>query len=427
VIDMKMEIKMETVVKRFRDYISFNTQSDEANDKECPSTQGQMVLAEHLAEELRSIGLTEVTVDEHAYVVATLPANDDGDAPVVGFISHLDTSPDAAGGPIHEQIIRAYPGGDIVLNKEKNIVFSVADFPGIERYKGQDIMMTDGTTLLGADDKAGVTAIVSAAEYLMAHPEIRHGKIRLGFTPDEETGRSADRFDVKAFGADFAYTVDGGELGGLEYENFNAANPTIVFHGRSVHTGDAKGKMKNAVSMAAEWQQMLPAGEKPEYTEGHEGFFHVHTIHGGVEMVTMEMLVRDHDRAHFERRKALLDDMAAFFNKKYGEGSVEVHHRDVYYNMLEKIEDGNLYVVELARAAMEEVGVEPDVQPIRGGTDGARLSFMGLPCPNLFTGGANFHGRFEYLPLSSLQKAAEVVLAIMIKAGEQCKAVNERK
>lgn len=424
---MKMEIKMETVVKRFRDYISFNTQSDEANDKECPSTQGQMVLAEHLAEELRSIGLTEVTVDEHAYVMATLPANDDGDAPVVGFISHLDTSPDAAGGPIYEQIIRAYPGGDIVLNKEKNIVFSVADFPGIERYKGQDIMMTDGTTLLGADDKAGVTAIVSAAEYLMAHPEIRHGKIRLGFTPDEETGRSADRFDVKAFGADFAYTVDGGELGGLEYENFNAANPTIVFHGRSVHTGDAKGKMKNAVSMAAEWQQMLPAGEKPEYTEGHEGFFHVHTIHGGVEMVTMEMLVRDHDRAHFERRKALLDDMAAFFNKKYGEGSVEVHHRDVYYNMLEKIEDGNLYVVELARAAMEEVGVEPDVQPIRGGTDGARLSFMGLPCPNLFTGGANFHGRFEYLPLPSLQKAAEVVLAIMIKAGEQCKAVNERK
>lgn len=424
---MKMEIKMETVVKRFRDYISFNTQSDEANDKECPSTQGQMVLAEHLAEELRSIGLTEVTVDEHAYVMATMPANDDGDAPVVGFISHLDTSPDAAGGPIYEQIIRAYPGGDIVLNKEKNIVFSVADFPGIERYKGQDIMMTDGTTLLGADDKAGVTAIVSAAEYLMAHPEIRHGKIRLGFTPDEETGRSADRFDVKAFGADFAYTVDGGELGGLEYENFNAANPTIVFHGRSVHTGDAKGKMKNAVSMAAEWQQMLPAGEKPEYTEGHEGFFHVHTIHGGVEMVTMEMLVRDHDRAHFERRKALLDDMAAFFNKKYGEGSVEVHHRDVYYNMLEKIEDGNLYVVELARAAMEEVGVEPDVQPIRGGTDGARLSFMGLPCPNLFTGGANFHGRFEYLPLPSLQKAAEVVLAIMIKAGEQCKAVNERK
>ncbi len=417
---MTMEIKMETVVKRFRDYISFNTQSDEANDKECPSTPGQMVLAKHLADELRSIGLTEVTVDEHGYVMATLLANNGGDGPVVGFISHLDTSPDASGGPIHEQIIHAYPGGDIVLNKEKGIVFSVADFPGIERYKGQDIMMTDGTTLLGADDKAGVTAIVSAAEYLMAHPEISHGKIRLGFTPDEETGRSADRFDVKAFGADFAYTVDGGEIGGLEYENFNAANPTILFHGRSVHTGDAKGKMKNAVSMAAEWQQMLPAGEKPEYTEGHEGFFHVHTVAGSVELVTMEMLVRDHDRAHFERRKALLDDMAAFFNKKYGEGSVEVHHRDVYYNMLEKIEDGNLYVVELAREAMEEIGIEPDVQPIRGGTDGARLSFMGLPCPNLFTGGANFHGRFEYLPLPSLKKAAELVLAIMVKAAS-CK------
>lgn len=417
---MTMEIEMETVVKRFRDYISFNTQSDEANDKECPSTPGQMVLAKHLADELRSIGLTEVTVDEHGYVMATLPANNGDDSPVVGFISHLDTSPDATGGPIHEQIIHAYAGGDIVLNEEKGIVFSVADFPGIERYKGQDIMMTDGTTLLGADDKAGVTAIVSAAEYLMAHPEISHGKIRLGFTPDEETGRSADRFDVKAFGADFAYTVDGGEIGGLEYENFNAANPTILFHGRSVHTGDAKGKMKNAVSMAAEWQQMLPAGEKPEYTEGHEGFFHVHTVAGSVELVTMEMLVRDHDRAHFERRKALLDDMAAFFNKKYGEGSVEVHHRDVYYNMLEKIEDGNLYVVELAREAMEEIGIEPDVQPIRGGTDGARLSFMGLPCPNLFTGGANFHGRFEYLPLPSLKKAAELVLAIMVKAAS-CK------
>ena len=398
---MKMEMNMETLVKRFRDYISFNTQSDEENDKECPSTPGQMVLAKHLAEELKALGLADVTLDEHGYIMATLPANGCEDAPVVGFISHMDTSPDAAGGPIHE----------------KNIIFSTKDYPGIEKYKGQDIMMTDGTTLLGADDKAGVTAIVSAAEYLLQHPEIQHGKIRLGFTPDEETGRSADRFDVKAFGADFAYTVDGGELGGLEYENFNAANPTIVFHGRSSHTGDAKGKMKNAVTMAAEWQQMLPAGEKPEYTEGHEGFFHVHTIKGGVEEVTLGMLVRDHDRAKFEQRKALLDDMAAFFNKKYGEGSVEVQHHDVYYNMLEKIEDGNMYIVELARQAMEAAGVTPDVEPIRGGTDGARLSFMGLPCPNLFTGGANFHGRFEYLPLQSLKKSAEVVLSIMVKAG----------
>ncbi len=414
---MTMEIDMETLIKRFRDYISFNTQSDEENDKECPSTPGQMVLAKHLAAELEEIGLEDVTLDEHGYIMATLPANGQQEAPVVGFISHMDTSPDAAGGPIHEQIIRNYAGGDIVLNPEKHIVFSTADYPGIEKYKGQDIMMTDGTTLLGADDKAGVTAIVSAAEYLLQHPEIQHGKIRLGFTPDEETGRSADRFDVRKFAADFAYTVDGGELGGLEYENFNAANPTIVFHGRSSHTGDAKGKMKNAVTMAAEWQQMLPAGEKPEYTEGHEGFFHVHTIKGGVEEVTMGMLVRDHDKEKFAKRKALLDDMAAFFNQKYGEGSVEVQHHDVYYNMLEKIEDGNLYIVDLAREAMEEAGVKPDIEPIRGGTDGARLSFMGLPCPNLFTGGANFHGRFEYLPLQSLQKAAETVLHIMVKAG----------
>lgn len=415
---MTMEIEMETVVKRFRDYISFNTQSDEANDKECPSTPGQMVLAKHLADELRSIGLTEVTVDEHGYVMATLPANNGDDSPVVGFISHLDTSPDAAGGPIHEQIIHAYAGGDIVLNEEKGIVFSVADFPGIERYKGQDIMMTDGTTLLGADDKAGVTAIVSAAEYLMAHPEISHGKIRLGFTPDEETGRSADRFDVKAFGADFAYTVDGGEIGGLEYENFNAANPTILFHGRSVHTGDAKGKMKNAVSMAAEWQQMLPAGEKPEYTEGYEGFFHVYKISGGVETCTMHMLVRDHDRAKFEERKAFLNKLAAFFNERYGAGTVEVTPHDVYYNMREKIEDGNMYVVDLAKEAMREAGIEPVISPVRGGTDGSQLSFRGLPCPNLFTGGLNYHGRYEYLPLPSLKAAAETTLHLMVLAGK---------
>ena len=415
---MTMEIEMETVVKRFRDYISFNTQSDEANDKECPSTPGQMVLAKHLADELRSIGLTEVTVDEHGYVMATLPANNGDDSPVVGFISHLDTSPDAAGGPIHEQIIHAYAGGDIVLNEEKGIVFSVADFPGIERYKGQDIMMTDGTTLLGADDKAGVTAIVSAAEYLMAHPEISHGKIRLGFTPDEETGRSAAKFDVEKFGADFAYTVDGGEIGGLEYENFNAANPVITFHGVSVHTGDAKGKMVNALTLASEWQQMLPAGEKPEYTEGYEGFFHVYKLEGGCEEAVMHMLVRDHDKAKFEARKALLDKMAAFFNERYGEGTVEIAPHDVYYNMLEKIEDGNMYVVELAKQAMRTQGIEPDIQPIRGGTDGAQLSFRGLPCPNLFTGGANFHGRFEYLPLPSLQAAADTTLQIMVDAGQ---------
>lgn len=407
-----MELDMDVMVKRFKDYISFDTQSDEENDKACPSTPGQMVLSKHLAEELKAIGLTEVDLDNHGYVMATLPANGADDAPVVGFIAHVDTSPDAAGGPIKPQIVKEYDGKDIVLNENGPIVFKVKDFPEVLKYKGQDIMFTDGTTLLGADDKAGVTAIVSAMEYLVNHPEIKHGKIRVGFTPDEETGRSADLFDVKKFGADFAYTIDGGELGGLEYENFNAANPVITFQGRSVHTGDAKGKMINAITLAAEWQQLLPAGDKPEYTEGHEGFFHVYKIAGGVEKCTMNMLVRDHSRQKFEQRKAYLESMADFFNKKYGEGTVTVTPHDVYYNMLEKIEDGNMYVVELAKQAMEAAGVTPDVQPIRGGTDGARLSFMGLPCPNIFTGGANFHGRFEYLPLNSLKKAGETVLGI---------------
>ena len=407
-----MELDMDVMVKRFKDYISFDTKSDEENDKVCPSTPGQLVLAKHLAEELKAIGLTEVELDNHGYVMATLPANGAMDAPVVGFIAHVDTSPDAAGGPIKPQIVKNYDGKDIVLNENGPIVFSTKDFPEVLKYQGQDIMFTDGTTLLGADDKAGVTAIVSAMEYLVKHPEVKHGKIRVGFTPDEETGRSADRFDVEKFGADFAYTIDGGEIGGLEYENFNAANPVITFHGRSVHTGDAKGKMINAITLASEWQQMLPAGDKPEYTEGYEGFFHVYKITGGVETCTMNMLVRDHSRQKFEARKAYLNNMAAFFNQKYGEGTVVVTPHDVYYNMLEKIEDGNMYVVELAKQAMEAAGVKPDVQPIRGGTDGARLSFMGLPCPNIFTGGANFHGRFEYLPLNSLKKAGETVLGI---------------
>ncbi|MBE6074019.1 MAG: peptidase T [Selenomonas ruminantium] len=411
-----MELEMDVLVKRFKDYISFDTQSDEENDKVCPSTPGQLVLAKHLAEELKEIGLTEVELDNHGYIMATLPANGIEDAPVVGFIAHVDTSPDASGADIKPQIIKNYDGKDVVLNENGPIVFSTKDFPEVLKYKGQDIMFTDGTTLLGADDKAGVTAIVSAMEYLVKHPEIKHGKIRVGFTPDEEVGRSADRFDVEKFAADFAYTIDGGELGGLEYENFNAANPTITFHGRSMHTGSAKGKMINALSVAAEWQQMLPAGEKPEYTEGYEGFYQVHKLEGGVEKCTMHMLIRDHDRQKFEARKAMLQTIADFLNAKYGEGTVEITPHDVYYNMLEKIADGNMYVVELAKRAMEGCGVTPDVQPIRGGTDGARLSFMGLPCPNIFTGGANFHGRFEYLPLNSLKKAGETVLGIAVGA-----------
>lgn len=412
-----MEISMDILVNRFKDYVSFDTQSSEENGQVCPSTPGQLVLAKHLAEELKSLGLEEVTLDNHGYIMATLPANGCEGAPVVGFISHMDTSPDASGANIRPQIVENYDGEDIILNKDQDIRLSPKNFPSLLKYKGQSLMTTDGTTLLGADDKAGVTAIVSAAEYLLKHQEVKHGKIRLGFTPDEETGHSADRFDVKAFGADFAYTVDGDELGSLEYENFNAANATITFKGRSVHTGDAKGKMINANTIACEWQQMLPAGERPEYTEGYEGFYHVHKVSGDVEMVTMMMLIRDHDKNKFARRKAYLDELAAMLNKKYGEGTVTVDCKDMYLNMKEKMEEA-MYVVELAEKAMASVDVRPIVKPIRGGTDGARLSFMGLPCPNLFTGGTNFHGRFEYLPLQSLQKAAETVLAIMIMAGE---------
>ena len=415
---MELELSMETLVKRFKDYISYNTQSDEDNDKECPSTPGQMVFAKHLAEELKDIGLSDVTLDAHGYIMATLPANDGGAGKTIGFISHLDTAPDAPGGPMHPRIVKDYDGKDIVLNEKENVVLSPNEFPELLDYKGQDIMVTDGMTLLGADDKAGLTAIVTAAEYLVKHPDIKHGTIRIGVTPDEETGRSATLFDVEKFGADFAYTVDGGAIGGLEYETFNAANPIITFHGRSVHTGDAKGKMLNALTLAAEWQSLLPAGEKPEYTEGYEGFFHVYKISGGVETCTMHMLVRDHDRAKFEERKAFLNKLAAFFNERYGAGTVEVTPHDVYYNMREKIEDGNMYVVDLAKEAMREAGIEPVISPVRGGTDGSQLSFRGLPCPNLFTGGLNYHGRYEYLPLPSLKAAAETTLHLMVLAGK---------
>lgn len=410
-------IDRDILVNRFMKYVSFDTQSDEDNNTVCPSTKRQTVLAQYLAEELRRIGLSDVSLDEHGYVMATLPANGAEQAPVVGFISHLDTSPDAPGGPVKPRIVTDYDGGDIVLNQEEKIILSPQDFPGLLAYTGQDIMVTDGKTLLGADDKAGVTAIVSAAEYLLQHRDIPHGTVRIGFTPDEETGRSALLFDVAKFAADFAYTVDGGELGGLEYENFNAANPVITIYGRSVHTGDAKGKMVNAISLASKWQQMLPAGEKPEYTEDREGFFHVYKISGGVEQCTLHMLVRDHDRKRFEERKEYLRNMARFFNETYGDHTVDIKEHDVYYNMLDVIRNGHMDVVDLAKDAMKAVGVTPVVAPIRGGTDGAQLSFRGLPCPNLFTGGANFHGRFEYLPLDSLKKSCETVIEIIKLAG----------
>ena len=400
----------DALINRFLKYVSFDTQSDEENDAVCPSTPGQLVLSKALADELNGLGLTDVSIDDHGYVMATLPANG-VDGPVVGFISHVDTSPDASGKDI--KVVRKdnYDGKDIVLNEEKNIVFSTEAFPEILKYKGQDILFTDGTTLLGADDKAGVTAIVSAVEYLIQHPEIKHGKIRVGFTPDEETGRSAALFDVEKFGAHFAYTVDGGELGGLEYENFNAANWTITFHGRSVHTGDAKGKMRNALTMASEWQQLLPAGEKPEYTEGHEGFFHVYKVNGDVETCTMHLLIRDHDRKLFEEKKELLRTLVDKMNEAHP-GCAHLELRDQYYNMREIVEPQK-HIVDLAFEAMTSVGVEPIVKPIRGGTDGARLSFMGLPCPNIFAGGLNFHGRYEFLPVRSLEKSMETVIKII--------------
>lgn len=411
-----MQIAMEQLLSRFEKYISFDTQSAEEKMDICPSTSGQMIFARALAAELRELGLSEVTLDDHGYLMATLPANGGGQAPVVGFIAHIDTSPDAAGGPVRPRVVTAYDGGDIVLNAAQGIVLSPREFPELAAYRGQDILVTDGMTLLGADDKAGITAIVSAAEYLLCHPEIRHGKIRLAFTPDEETGRSALRFDVEKFAAAFAYTVDGGAIGGLEYETFNASNPVVIFHGCNVHTGDAKGKMRNALSMAAKWQAMLPEGEKPEYTEGREGFFHVYKLEGTVERCTMHMLVRDHDRKRFEARKAYLAHLADCFNVSYGAETVELTMPDVYYNMRDKIMPAHEQVVALAARAMREAGVEPAVMPIRGGTDGAQLSYRGLPCPNIFTGGLNYHSRYEYLPLPSLKAAAETVLHLMVDA-----------
>lgn len=409
-------MSQELLVRRFLDYASYNTQSSE-NSESCPSTPNQLELGRHLVNELRTLGAKDACLDENGYVTATIPDNGAPEAPVLGLIAHLDTSPDAPGGPVKARLVRTYDGGDIVLNEKENIVLSPTDYPELLRYRCGDILVTDGTTLLGADDKAGVTAIVSAAEYLLHHPEIRHGKIRIGITPDEEIGRGTSHFDVASFGADFAYTVDGGAIGGMEYENFNAANATITIKGRSSHTGDAKGKMKNAAGIAAEFQQMLPAGEKPEFTERYEGFFHVAHVTATTEEAEIMILVRDFDREGFARRKALLQQIADFLNVKYGEGTVTVDSHDVYYNMKEKI---TLVpqLVTLADEAMRKVGVKPVHAPIRGGTDGAVLTYRGLPCPNLFSGGENYHSRFEYLPVYSLQKAAETVLQIMQDAAE---------
>ena len=400
---------MEKLLDRFLHYVSFDTQSDELTNM-TPSTPGQMIFARELEKELRQIGLTEIALDENGYLMATLPANSDKLLPTVGFIAHLDTSPDCSGRKVSPRIVEKYDGGDIVLNADDNVVLRPDEFPELLHYTGQDIVVTDGKTLLGADDKAGVAEIVSAMEYLLAHPEIKHGRIRIGFTPDEEIGQGADKFDVKRFDAAWAYTMDGGEIGELEYENFNAASARITFKGRNVHPGYAKHKMINALRVAAQYAIMLPRWETPEHTEGYEGFYHLISCEGTVEKTVLGYIIRDHDRDRFERRKKEFEHLVRKINKEFPDcASLEI--KDQYYNMREKIEPV-MHIIDLAKEAMTNVGVTPVVVPVRGGTDGARLSFEGLPCPNIFAGGVNFHGRYEFVPMPSMVKARDVIVEI---------------
>lgn len=399
-----------TVVDRFLDYVKFDTQSDELTNL-TPSTPGQMIFAQHLEQILQSMGLKDISLDENGYLMATLPGNSPkGDLPVVGFIAHLDTSPDMSGRHVNPRIVKNYDGGDIMLNAENNIVLSPAEFPELNHYKGQDLIVTDGTTLLGADDKAGIAEIITAVDYLMNHPEIKHGDIRIAFNPDEEIGQGAHKFDVKRFGADWAYTMDGGEIGELEYENFNAAVARVTFTGRNVHPGYAKHKMINSIRIANQFAIMLPRWETPEHTEGYEGFYHLISIEGTVEKTTLTYIIRDHDRDRFERRKKEFEHLTRKINHEFpGVASLDI--KDQYYNMREKIEPVK-HIIDIAIKAMELAGVEPKVVPIRGGTDGAQLSFKGLPCPNIFAGGLNFHGRYEFVPIPSMEKASQVIVEI---------------
>lgn len=398
------------VLERFLKYVSYETQSDETT-RVTPSTPGQLVLAKEIAKELEALGLEDVSVDEKSYVMATLPANTPKQhVPAIGFIAHLDTSPDMSGKDVKPRIV-SYKGGDIILNEKENIVLSPVMFPELNDYKGQDIIVTDGTTLLGADDKAGVAAIISAVAYLKQHPEIEHGKVRIGFTPDEEIGEGPNHFDVKKFGCDWGYTIDGGEIGELEYENFNAAAAKLTFKGLNVHPGYAKDKMLNASLLAMEFAGWLPADQRPEHTGGYDGFFHLTNVSGTVEEASLSYIIRDHNRALFEEKKALISSLVGRMNAKHL-GSTKLELKDQYYNMKEMVEP-HKEIIDIAYEAMTEAGVTPKVKPIRGGTDGARLSFMGLPCPNLFAGGLNFHGRYEFLPIRSLEKSMETVIKII--------------
>lgn len=401
---------MEKVTDRFLRYVQIDTQSDEEGTG-TPTTEKQHELARLLVEELTKMGAEEITYDkEHCYVYASIPATEGMEKkPVMGFISHMDTSPAVSGANVRPRIITAYDGKDIVLNSGLGIVMKTADFPELKEYQGKSLIVTDGTTLLGADDKAGVAEIMTMAEYLLSHRDVPHGKLRIGFTPDEEVGAGADHFDVELFSADCAYTVDGGKLGELEYENFNAAGARVTFHGRSVHPGDAKNKMKNALLTAMEFQGMLPVSENPMYTEKYEGFYHLDALNGDIERAVADYIIRDHSKEKFEQKKALFEKAGAFLNEKYGGGTVEIELKDSYYNMKEIIED-HMELIDHAMEAMREAGVEPVVVPIRGGTDGARLSYMGLPCPNLCTGGHNFHGRFEYICIESMEAVVRILL-----------------
>lgn len=399
------------IVERFLKYVEFETTSDE-NTGTTPSTPGQMVFANYLVEELKRIGLTDAAVDDNGYVFATLDANTDHPKPTIGFIAHVDTSPDMSGKNVKPRIVEHYDGGDILLNSDDACVLSPRQFPELVQYTGQDLIVTDGRTLLGADDKAGIAEIMTAMEYLVQHPEVKHGRVRVAFTPDEEIGQGPHHFDVDKFGADWAYTMDGGEIGELEYENFNAAAAKVTIRGCNVHPGYAKNKMLNSMLVAQQFAAMLPPTETPEQTEGYEGFFHLVGMNGTVEQSTLNYIIRDHNRERFEQRKAEMNHIAQQLNAEYGVGTVTVELKDQYYNMREKIEPV-MHIIELACKAMEQAGVKTKITPIRGGTDGAQLSFMGLPCPNIFAGGHNFHGRYEFVPIQSMQKATEVILNII--------------
>ena len=398
------------LVERFLRYVSFDTQSDD-NSGVTPSTPKQMVFAQYLKNELEALGLEEIELDEYGYLYATLPANTDKEVPTIGFIAHMDTSPDMSGADVTPRIVHNYDGSDIVLCEEDNIVMTTSQFPELLDHKGEDLIVTNGKTLLGADDKAGIAEIVSAIVYLQQHPEIKHGKIRVGFNPDEEIGLGAHKFDVEKFGCQWAYTMDGSEVGELEFENFNAAAAKIIVKGRNVHPGYAKNKMVNAIRVANEFMNLLPGNETPESTEGYEGFYHVVGIEGSVEEATISYIIRDHDRTKFEARKECMQAWGEAINAKYGAGTVIVELKDQYYNMRMQIEPV-MHIIDIAFKAMEEAGVTPKVKAIRGGTDGAQLSFKGLPCPNIFAGGLNFHGRYEFVPIQSMEKAMDVVVKI---------------